>query len=306
MSSSAPAKESLQESASAMLALGWQVSVVDTRQKGHARRLARMAAKTGVSVVFACGGDGTANEVANGLAGTQTALALIHGGLTNVLAKELGVPSSPQEAIQLLTEGEIRRIDVGTANGRKFLLQVGIGFDADIIRSVSPDAKRTWGKAAFVMRGLNQLLQRHAEPTEISVDGEPKKSNLFWLVLANTPNYAGLRIARDGVLDDGRLDAFTLEGDGPLHTVTSAAKVILNRTEEATDLESNQVEHFQLEHLVVETPGLAVHADGEDLGDTPMTFGVQPKALRILLPPEGGAHLFGSQPDEASQALKPP
>src|SRR3989304_1812539 len=98
---------------------------------------AREAAATGAAVVFACGGDGTLNEVANGLVGSESTLGALRGGMGNVFAKEGGVPRSPEAALRLLVEGERRRIDLGVAGtgdggqGRHFVLMAGVGFDAE-------------------------------------------------------------------------------------------------------------------------------------------------------------------------------
>ncbi len=126
------------EAAAASLTDEWRIEIWNTLVKGDAEHLAREAAEAGFDVVFACGGDGTANEVANGLAGTRATFGLIRGGLTNVLADELEIPEDLEAAVGVLRDGQVRHIDVGLANGRRFLLQAGVGFDASVVRAVSP------------------------------------------------------------------------------------------------------------------------------------------------------------------------
>src|SRR5207237_2489341 len=127
------------------------------RGPGHATELARAAAASGVSVVFACGGDGTLNEVVNGLAGGDAAVGVLRGGMGNVFAKEIGVPKSPEMALRCLVDGERRRFDLGVvslavraestehagtrvgaasepspgANRKHFLVMAGLAVDGD-------------------------------------------------------------------------------------------------------------------------------------------------------------------------------
>lgn len=117
-----------------------EVRMVETNRRGHATRLSRGAAKEGTDVVVVLGGDGTLNEAANGLAGTDTALAPLPGGSTNVFARTLGLPDDPIDATVVLLEalerGELDRVGLGRVNGRYFLFHVGMGFDAAVVAQV--------------------------------------------------------------------------------------------------------------------------------------------------------------------------
>ena len=114
-----------------------EVTLAETTRRGHATRLAMGAAAAGTDVVVVLGGDGTLNEAANGLAGTDTALAPLPGGSTNVFARQLGLPDDPIGATGLLLEAldqdRCRSIGLGVVNGRYFLFHVGIGFDAAVV-----------------------------------------------------------------------------------------------------------------------------------------------------------------------------
>jgi diacylglycerol kinase family enzyme len=116
------------------------VRTADTHRRGHATRLSTAAARDGVEVVVVLGGDGTLNEAANGLAGTDTALAALPGGSTNVFARTLGLPDDPVEAtgvlMEALADGHIDRVGLGVVNGRYFLFHVGMGFDAAVVEQV--------------------------------------------------------------------------------------------------------------------------------------------------------------------------
>ena len=106
------------------------MSVAVTERAGHATEIARDAAARGVDVIVVNGGDGTINEAINGIAGTATALATLRGGTANVWAGEIGMDRDPVKAMRQIVRGERRRIDLGRADGRCFLLMAGVGFDA--------------------------------------------------------------------------------------------------------------------------------------------------------------------------------
>src|SRR5215471_3827234 len=117
-----------------------EVTLAETSRRGHATRLAQGAAATGTDVVVVLGGDGTLNEAANGLAGTNCAMAPLPGGSTNVFARTIGLPNDPIEAtsvlLDALSRGSIRRVGLGSVNGRYFLFHVGMGFDAAVVAQV--------------------------------------------------------------------------------------------------------------------------------------------------------------------------
>ena len=136
------------------------VQVVETNRRGHATRFAEDAARRGIDAVVAFGGDGTLNEVATGVAGTETALAVLPGGSTNVFARTLGMPNDALESVDLLLDalsaGSISPIGLGRCNGRYFTFHTGIGYDAAVVRRVEERAalKRYAGHPLFVVASL--------------------------------------------------------------------------------------------------------------------------------------------------------
>lgn len=139
------------------LAADHDVSVAETSRPGHATRLAQGAAAKGTDAVIVLGGDGTFNEAANGLAGTDTALGVLPGGSTNVFARTIGMTNDPIEATgELLAAlgnglGGIERVGLGSVNGRRFLFHVGVGFDAAVVTQVErrSSLKKYLGHAYF-------------------------------------------------------------------------------------------------------------------------------------------------------------
>src|ERR687898_2817298 len=143
------------------LARGHDVELVETNRRGHATRFAHDAARRGIDVVVGYGGDGTLNEVATGIAGTDTALGVLPGGSTNVFARTIGLPNDPVAAVDVLARGidaaDMRPIGLGRVNGRFFCFHTGIGFDAAVVRAVEKRAsmKRWLGHPLFMWAGLS-------------------------------------------------------------------------------------------------------------------------------------------------------
>ena len=287
----------------------WETSLETTTAAGHATELARGGAKRGLDAVVACGGDGTVNEVANGLAGSPTALAVVRGGTANVWAKETRLPHDPAAAVRLLAEGETRSIDLGrvTALGdlgrasaiggsassgadRYFLLMAGIGLDAAVVHEVSSSLKQRFGAASYLLYGVRRALRYPSVDADLVVDGEPLASPLYWLLLGNTRNYAGLlNITHLAKADDGRLDMALLPRGGLLRLAWLAPWVLLGRHHQ----QHGGLRYRTVGTLEVRTPGLPVQIDGEYLTETPLRFEVAPAALRVLVPRDLQSPLFG-------------
>ncbi len=267
---------------------GWDISLEPTKAAGHATELARDAADRGLDAVIASGGDGTVNEVANGLAGSKTALAVMRSGTANVWAKEARLPRDPAAAAQLLADGETHTIDLGLAGDRYFVNVAGVGFDAAIVQEVSGGLKRRLGATAYILHGLRRLLSYRTTPAECLADGKPLANELFWLLLGNTRSYAGvLNIANLAVADDGQLDAYLMRRGGLLRLVWLVPSVLFRRHDRG-----NNMLYRRIESLEVPAPGLPVHVDGEYIGETPMRFEVAPGALRVVLPRGLSSPLF--------------
>jgi diacylglycerol kinase (ATP) len=115
---------------------GWKAEIWYTQTAGDGEKLARKAVKQQVNLVIAAGGDGTINEIIQGLAGSETALGILPSGTVNVWARELGIPLDDTGACNVLVHGQTRRIDLGCVNGRYFLLMAGIGFDGEVTQAV--------------------------------------------------------------------------------------------------------------------------------------------------------------------------
>ena len=183
------------------LARNNDVEVVETNRRGHATRFAHDAARRGIDVVIGYGGDGTLNEVATGIAGTETSLGVLPGGSTNVFARTLGLPNDPVEAVDFLAAGidaaDFRPIGLGQVNGRYFCFHTGIGYDAAVVQKVERrgSLKRWLGHPLFISAGLSTWLwgyDKHQPHFRLHGDGGPDVDDGYFTVVLNTNPYTYL------------------------------------------------------------------------------------------------------------------
>jgi YegS/Rv2252/BmrU family lipid kinase len=285
----APNAERLRFAAASFLTNGWEIDVVETDATAHAMTLAREAVASGSSVVFACGGDGTVNEVINGIVGTGVALGVVRGGMGDVFGREIGVPRDPSKALRVLVEGTRRRFDLGRANDRYFMMMCGIGFDAAVVRGVPDNAKKRMGSVSYVLWGLREAIRWRPQQTTLSVDKIESELQLHWAILGNTRSYGGvLNVASEALVDDGLLDAYLFAGKGPVDLAVAVTRVALRRHK------SGRLSFRRLREFEVQTAGLMVQADGEYVGETPMRFEAVAGALDVMMMPGRGEKLFSS------------
>jgi YegS/Rv2252/BmrU family lipid kinase len=286
----APKVERLREAAARVE--GWEITLQPTDAAGHATALAANAASEGYDVVVACGGDGTVNEVANGLVGSSTAMAVVRGGTANVWAKEVSIPKDASKALRLLAEGETRSIDLGRAGERYFVLMAGVGFDAAIVRDIGPVAKRRLGAAAFIVSGLRKTFGHRSVDVDLELDHKSLTGSMYWMLASNSRSYGGvLNIAASAKIDDGLLDVYLLRRGGLLRLLWLLPWILLGRHHRQPN-----VVHRTAEAVDVSTAGLPVQIDGEYAGETPLRFEVAPQALRVIVPRGLKSPLFSSHP----------
>ncbi|MER3400261.1 MAG: diacylglycerol kinase [Thermoflexus sp.] len=281
--------------------LGWSVLLRRTEHPGMATDLAREAALEGFDWVVAAGGDGTVNEVANGIVGMPTALGVLPTGTGNVWAKQLGLPTPALthpygllSAARLLETAAPRAIDVGRADGRYFLLWAGIGLDAQVAQHMEPRDRNTkrLGALAYLIAAAMIARDFPAMRATVIVDGRRRMRGRTLVVLVtNAQLYGGLvRIAPQAVLDDGQLDICVFRGMGLPWAIRHFINAFGGR-----HLQDPAVKFFRGRRVIVEThPVVPVQVDGEPIGQTPMVFEVVPRALRILVPPTAPAALFAA------------
>lgn len=275
---------------------GWSVELQPTNGPGDGQRLARQAVDCGYDLVVAAGGDGTINEVVNGLVGSQTMLATLPLGTMNVWARELGLPLQPRAAAQTMLGWSPRSIDVGRAGERYFLLMAGIGFDAAITANIRPAEKRRFGALAYVARGIEEVIRIRGTRANLFLDGRRIKARVLMIVIGNSQLYGGLvKITHRASIDDGLLDVCVIKGDNGLNAIGHLIAILRRRFSLNPDIAYYRAHEIE----VITRPPLPVQVDGDPIGTTPMRFTVVPAALRALLPSELPDDLIQQPPPSA-------
>lgn len=290
----APSLKKLQECLRWLEEQGWDAALAQTEERGHATSLARDAAEQGTDVVVACGGDGTVNEVTNGLAASDAALAVIPGGTANVWAKEVRIPRDPLRAVRLLAEGQVRRLDLGRVQfhlggERYFLLMAGVGLDGHIVGVVPERLKRRLGAAAYVVHGLREALRYRSTRTTLAIDGSPLDVELNWLLAGNTRSYGGVvNVARRACADDGLLDVYVFQGHGVRRMFAHGLRILARAHGRAPGIAYVRAKEIEL----AEPCALPVQVDGDFVGLAPLTISIAPAALSVIVPPGLKSPLF--------------
>ncbi len=263
---------------------GWTIEIATTSHAGHARELAEAAVARGDDVVLAVGGDGTANEAARGLVGSEVALGIVPVGSGNGLARVLRIPLTPQRALATLAGAVRRRMDVGRINGELFLNVAGTGFDAEVAVAFHDWGRRGRRRGIFpyVWAAAREAFRFRADVRDLEVGGEKVTLPIFLATFANGRQYgAGARIAPRARLDDGRLDLVVVDACSPLQTLLGAPRLFVGRLESFA-----HYHHWSCTAATIsgERP-IALHRDGE-AGERVerVEARIEPRALIILVP----------------------
>lgn len=248
-----------------------------TRARGDATNLAREAADKGIDIVCAIGGDGTINETAQGLIGSSTALAIIPRGSGNGLARHLGIPLVPKDAIGFLHHRIAKKMDVGYLNDQLFLCAAGIGFDAKVADAFDQFGKR--GLFSYLYLAFKTYIQYKPATYELVVEDQSMTIKAFFVAFANASQYGNnAYIAPQANIADGMLDLVIIK---PFPIWRSIAIIIKTFTRSLH--RSSFVTTIPFKNLTLNSPGLLAHVDGEPLKtEGKIIVSIQPKALKIV------------------------
>lgn len=288
-----------------------------TTKPEDATQLAREAAESGSDIIVSYGGDGTLNEVIQGIARSQTALAVWAGGTSNVVARDLNMPFDMSKLADRIADGRTKRIALGLARSsraeeqrsrgakaqkssewdvnsppllrssappqdstqRYFLMMAGIGLDASIARGVNQKLKRRTGEFAFWVSGIKHLFAWRGEPFRIEVDGRCYEST--FALIGNGKSYGGGMVITPGAkLEEPWFEIFIMTPRSNNFAYLPALRACMRGKPEragATLIKGKHVEANSAREPWVE-------ADGEIIGPLPMTFDVVPDALSIIVP----------------------
>jgi diacylglycerol kinase family enzyme len=280
----------------------YDVEAVDTEASEHAIEIGREARDGGYDIVVAFGGDGTLNEVANGLAGTDVPVSVLPGGSTNVVCRTLGIPHDVVDAtehlIGLADDFNPRKIDLGRCNGRHFVFACGVGLDATVVKRVDAHPRlkaraRQWYYTWAAVTGFYRDYLRNPVRLELEIGGEKREgvtaiaqnSDPF-TYFANLP----IRICEDIGLEDGKLSMAILNRASQRDMLPIAVRALNRRMHLA---KNRQIETFDevgeamVRSISTDEAGivrpLPVQVDGDYIGEhSEMRFSVDPRALTIV------------------------
>ncbi|MGH2839988.1 MAG: diacylglycerol/lipid kinase family protein [Solirubrobacteraceae bacterium] len=279
------------------LAGRYEVEAVDTQSPNHATDLVREAAHEGYDVVVSFGGDGTVNEVANGLAGSQTPMSCLPGGATNVLCKMLGIPGdiidATEHLLHVADNWRPRRIDLGTANGRAFTYSSGFGLDASVAKRIDRNLKLKASRGRelyFVYCAVETVLREYvfrAPRMDVHIGGEAVRA-ITTLVQNGDPftylDDTPIRVAEGATLDGGTLAGVALRGARPWDVPAIMLRLLSARR---SVVGHRQIHHFadvrELRCTSADGRAIPLHVDGDHVGDvTEAVFGIRPAALLVV------------------------
>ncbi|PZR70914.1 MAG: diacylglycerol kinase [Chthoniobacterales bacterium] len=251
-----------------------------TSHPGEAEVLARHAAKEGYEKIVAAGGDGTINEIVNGIAGQNVALGLLPLGTMNVFATELGLPVNDlTRCWQIIQENNIRPVDLPSANGKHFVQLAGVGLDAQAVKETSRAFKRNFGPLSYLISAA-QIASRPPPLLRIESENAVTEEGSFVLV-GNGRLYGGrLPFFKQATLDDGLLDVIVFKRLNYLDMIRYLQNVVFT-----SQITSPEVEYFQTDRLRVSSDeSVPVEIDGELIGNCPVEFKIRAGGLRVLAP----------------------
>jgi len=261
-------------------ALAQDCTVCATSCTGEAEAMARRGIAEGFKKIVAAGGDGTINEVVNGLAGTNTTLGLLPIGTMNVFATELGLPVHDLELCWDIVRGEsTRAIDLPKANQKFFVQLAGVGLDAQVVKETSSQLKRSFGPLSYVISAF-QIAAR--KPPRLFIQSEDASIDEgSFVLIGNGRLYGGpFPFFKHASLDDGLLDVIVFKRLGYLEIIKYLQDVVFS-----SEIRVPEVEYFQTRRLRVESAEpVPVELDGELIGNCPVEFSIQERSLRVLAP----------------------
>jgi len=252
-----------------------------TSRAGETEALARRAVEEGFARIVAAGGDGTVNQVANGLAGSKAALGLLPLGTVNVFAMELGLPLHNLDLCWDVIEGSnVRLVDLPSANGKYFVQLAGVGLDAQVVKETSLAFKRSFGPLSYLISAA-QIAARQPPKLFIKSENAPVDEGSFVLI-GNGRFYGGpFPFFKHAVIDDGWFDVVVFKRLGYLEIIKYLQDVVFS-----SDIRVPEIEYFQTRRLrLTSEQDVPVELDGELAGHCPVDFQIQKKALHVLAPP---------------------
>lgn len=281
--------EELRASVGVLRAEGHRVSVRVTFEAGDARRYARSAARAGWDVVVAAGGDGTINEVVNGLTRVRgrTSLGVVPLGTANDFAASLGIPEELDAALRLAAEGSPRQVDIARVNRRCFINVSTGGFGAEASKAAGRGLKKRLGALAYIVSGVDNIVNFDVHEGTFTVDGSVLYEGgfVFFAVGNSRQTGGGTQLTPLAQMGDGRLDIMVVHGMSRLQFMA-----LLPDLRAGTHLDNPHISYYRADELKVSVGGeIVVNADGEHVAGESFHYDILPRPLNVVTPGEAGA-----------------
>ncbi|MGI9499223.1 MAG: diacylglycerol/lipid kinase family protein [Geminicoccaceae bacterium] len=259
--------------------LGCSVTVHETQAQGDAEQFVADVDCRQFDAIAVAGGDGTINEVLNGMPKNGPPLAILPLGTVNVLAREIGLPQSIDDIIETVVLGPSRSISIGEVNGRRFAVMASVGFDAMVVEKVDLDLKRYIGRLAYLYETLRQFIVSSPSTFRLCIDGGEKEAQ--GVIIANGRHYAGRYVAApDAHLEKPSLDVCRLTRPGRLAAPGYLISMFLGRLAERDDYRIGEATGLE----ILGPAGAPLQADGDVLCRLPATIRVLPAAVDLVFP----------------------
>jgi len=262
---------------------GYKAEILFTEQKGHAESLAREAVKESPSLIIAAGGDGTFNEIVNGVAGSEIPMAILPLGTTNVLAKELGLPETVNDAMEVAVRGIPKTVSIGKISitchsslvTRYFLLMAGIGFDGEAVFGINETLKKISGKGAYIFSGFKTLSVFNPDKLILDMDG--KTYTGYSVIISKVAKYGGnFKITPDARLTDPFFYVCLFKGKRRLDILRYVTGIVAGK-----HLGFRDVEYVRAKNIDVEGDA-HIQIDGDYFGRSPARIEVVPDTVRLV------------------------
>lgn len=249
-----------------------------TEGPGDAEAQAERAVEQGYETIIAAGGDGTINEVVNGLDGAPVNLGLLPIGTINVFALELGIPFDLEKAWKVIRAGKVRTVDLASVNDHRFVQLSGIGLDAQIVQRTAWESKKALGPLSYLLTATQVVAEK---PPRLRVTWDSHSVEGSFVLVGNGRFYGGpFQLFTEADLEDGLLDVCVFQKMNYIALMRYFRGVLFGVHTKFTD-----VKYFKTRALRVESDGpVPVEVDGELHGHLPCEFSVSRKKLRVLVP----------------------
>jgi YegS/Rv2252/BmrU family lipid kinase len=253
-----------------------------TEGPGDAVKKAAAAVGEGCGVVVAIGGDGTVNEVVNGIAESGVVMGVIPAGSGNDFARTLGIPLDFERALECVLQGVARPVDVGCINGKRFVNVASVGFDAQVVLETYKIKKRIRGPLAYPLSMIKTLAGYRPFDMEIETAERTIRKQALLIAVANGAYYGGgMKIAPEAAVDDGLFDVVVVKDMQRLKILRLFPMIYSGR-----HLSRPEVEYFRTGKIKISCEEGHINSDGEIIGSCPVEMAIHPGGITVKVPRE--------------------